>query len=136
MFKKILSALICPIMLLPIFSATLPVSAEQNKETAAIVGKWMWGSTIADLGSDGAEIMMSKCADEGITDVYLLVKGTGGKLGYLNTQYKNLLTRANRDVLQETIDAGHKRGIRIHAWICVVEDESYKSLHPDAGMWH
>ena len=136
MFKKILSALICPIMLLPIFSATLPVSAEQNKETAAIVGKWMWGSTIADLGSDGAEIMMSKCADEGITDVYLLVKGTGGKLGYLNTQYKNLLTRTNRDVLQETIDAGHKRGIRIHAWICVVEDESYKSLHPDAGMWH
>jgi uncharacterized lipoprotein YddW (UPF0748 family) len=135
MLKKLLSALICPIMLLPIFS-TLPASAAQSTESSPIVGKWIWGSTIADLGADGAEIMMSRCFDEGITDVYLLVKGTGGKLGYLNTQYKNLLTRTNRDVLQETIDAGHKRGIRIHAWICVVEDESYKSHHPDAGMWH
>ena len=136
MFKKILSALICPIMLIPIFSAGVPTRAVSNTVNPPIVGKWIWGSTIADLGADGAEIMMSRCADEGITDVYLLVKGTGGMLGYLNTQYKNLLTRKNRDVLQETIDAGHKRGIRIHAWICVVEDESYKSIHPDAGMWH
>ncbi len=136
MFKKILSALICPIMLIPIFSAGVPTRAVSNAVNPPIVGKWIWGSTIADLGADGAEIMMSRCADEGITDVYLLVKGTGGMLGYLNTQYKNLLTRKNRDVLQETIDAGHKRGIRIHAWICVVEDESYKSIHPDAGMWH
>ena len=136
MFKKILSALICPIMLIPIFSAGVPTRAVSNTVNPPIVGKWIWGSTIADLGADGAEIMMSRCADEGITDVYLLVKGTGGMLGYLNTQYKNLLTRKNRDVLQETIDAGHKRGIRIHAWICVVEDESYKSIHPYAGMWH
>ncbi|MBQ2240701.1 MAG: family 10 glycosylhydrolase [Clostridia bacterium] len=136
MFKKILSALICPIMLIPIFSAGVPTRAVSNTVNPPIVGKWIWGSTIADLGADGAEIMMSRCADQGITDVYLLVKGTGGMLGYLNTQYKNLLTRKNRDVLQETIEAGHKRGIRIHAWICVVEDESYKSIHPDAGMWH
>ena len=129
MLKKLLSALICPIMLLPIFS-TLPASAAQSTESSPIVGKWIWGSTIADLGADGAEIMMSRCFDEGITDVYLLVKGTGGKLGYLITQYKNLLTRTNRDVLQETIDAGHKRGIRIHAWICVVEDESYNNYQP------
>ena len=132
MFKKLISAMLCPIMLLPIFSS-VPISAE---ESSAIVGKWLWGSTVADLGTDGAEIMMSRCAAEGITDVYLLVKGTGGKLGYLKTQYKNLLTRAHRDVLQETIDAAHKRGIRVHAWICVVEDEAYKSNHPEAGMWH
>lgn len=132
MFKKLISAMLCPIMLLPLFSS-VPIAAA---ESSAIVGKWLWGSTIADLGTDGAEIMMSRCAAEGITDVYLLVKGTGGKLGYLKTQYKNLLTRAHRDVLQETIDAAHKRGIRVHAWICVVEDETYKSNHPDAGMWH
>ncbi len=136
MFKKLLSALICPIMLLPIFSSALPVSAAQGAENSAIVGKWIWGSTIADLGADGAEKMMSRCADEGITDVYLLVKGTGGKLGYLKTQYTGILSRTNRDVLQETIDAAHKRGIRVHAWICVVEDETYKSNHGDAGMWH
>ena len=135
MFKKLLTALICPIMLLPLFSASLPVYAEDAKDEA-IVGKWIWGSTIADLGANGAEIMMTRCASEGITDVYLLVKGTGGKLGYLNTQYKNILTRTNRDVLQETIDAAHKRGIRVHAWICVVEDETYKAQHSEAGMWH
>lgn len=133
MFKKLLSALICPIMLLPFFSSTVSASAPQSD---AIVGKWIWGSTVADLGSDGAEILMSRCAAEGITDVYLLVKGTGGKLGYLKTQYTDLLSRKNRDVLQETIDAAHKRGIRVHAWICVVQDEAYKATHSDAGMWH
>ena len=134
MFKKLISALICPIILLPLFSA-LPAAAASTDGTA-IVGKWLWGSTVADLGANGAETMMSRCASEGITDVYLLVKGTGGKLGYLKTQYTDLLTRKNRDVLQETIDAAHKRGIRVHAWICVVEDETYKANHPDAGMWH
>ena len=133
MLKKLLSTLICPIMLLPIFSSAIPAHAESS---APIVGKWIWGSTIADLGADGAEIMMGRCASEGITDVYLLVKGTGGKLGYLKTQYTDILARANRDVLQETIDAAHKRGIRVHAWICVVQDETYKSRHADAGMWH
>ena len=126
MFKKFLSALLCPIVLLPILSS-LPASAASTGDSTAIVGKWLWGSTVADLGADGAEIMMSRCASEGITDVYLLVKGTGGKLGYLKTQYTDILTRKNRDVLQETIDAAHKRGIRVHAWICVVEDETYKA---------
>lgn len=135
MFKKFLSALLCPIVLLPILSS-LPASAATTGDSTAIVGKWLWGSTVADLGADGAEIMMSRCASEGITDVYLLVKGTGGKLGYLKTQYTDILTRKNRDVLEETIIAAHKRGIRVHAWICVVEDETYKANHPDAGMWH
>ena len=135
MFKKLLSALICPIMLLPIFSSGIPTAA-QDTGSSVIVGKWIWGSTIADLGANGAEILITRCASEGITDVYLLVKGTGGKLGYLRTQYTDILTRKNRDVLQETIDAAHKRGIRVHAWICAVQDETYKSSHPDAGMWH
>lgn len=135
MFKKLLTALICPIMLLPIFSAGVPVSAAAKEEEKAILGKWVWGSTVADLGTDGAEILMTRCAAEGVTDVYLLVKGTGGKLGYLRTQYKDILTRSDRDVLQETIDAAHKRGIRVHAWICGVRDETYKASHGDAGMW-
>lgn len=135
MFKKLLSALICPMMLLPFCSSTVSASATQRAKAETIVGKWIWGNTIADLGTDGAEILMSRCASEGITDVYLLIKGTGGKLGYLKTQYTDILTRNDRDVLQETIDAAHKRGIRVHAWICVVRDETYKSNHPDAGIY-
>lgn len=132
MFKKLISTLICPIMFLPLFSSAIPAHAESS---APIVGKWIWGNTIADLGTDGAEILMSRCASEGMTDVYLLIKGTGGKLGYLKTQYTDILTRNDRDVLQETIDAAHKRGIRVHAWICVVRDETYKANHPDAGIY-
>ena len=77
--------------------------------------KWIWGGTVAELGTDGAEIIASRCSDEGITDLYLLLKGTGGKLSYLKTQYSDILSRNDRDVLQETIDAAHKRGIRVHA---------------------
>lgn len=135
MFKKLLSALICPMILLPFCSSTVSASATQKAKSETIVGKWIWGNTIADLGTDGAEILMSRCASEGMTDVYLLIKGTGGKLGYLKTQYTDILTRNDRDVLQETIDAAHKRGIRVHAWICVVRDETYKSNHPDAGIY-
>lgn len=135
MFKKLLSALICPMILLPLCSSTASASATQKTKSETIVGKWIWGNTIADLGTDGAEILMSRCASEGITDVYLLIKGTGGKLGYLKTQYTDILTRNDRDVLQETIDAAHKRGIRVHAWICVVRDETYKGNHPDAGIY-
>ncbi len=134
MLKKILSALICPVMLIPHLSP-LSAAAAQSDESTAIVAKWVWGDTVASLGADGAEILMSRCAREGITDVYLLVKGTGGRLGYLKTRYTDILSRTNRDVLQETIDAGHKNGIRVHAWICVVRDENYKSDHPDAGIY-
>ncbi len=135
MFKKLLSAMICPMMLLPFFPLTSAASTAQRSKSSTIVGKWIWGNTISDLGADGAEIIMSRCAAEGITDVYLLIKGTGGKLGYLKTQYTDILVRKERDVLQETIDAAHKRSIRVHAWICVVRDETYKSNHESAGMW-
>lgn len=136
MFKKILSTLLCSLITLPMLACTIPVSAADAPADGMIIGEWMWGSTIAEMGADGAEKIMTRCAEMGITDVYLLVKGTGGKLGYLNTQYKNALSRTNRDVLQEAIDAAHARGIRIHAWICNVEDAYYKSLHNDAGLWH
>ena len=136
MFKKILSTLLCSLITLPLLACTISVSATDAPTDDMIIGEWMWGSTIADMGADGAEKIMARCAEMGITDVYLLVKGTGGKLGYLKTQYKNALSRTNRDILQEAIDAAHPRGIRIHAWICNMEDSYYKSLHNEAGMWH
>ena len=134
MLKKILSLLLCGVFTL---SLTPCVTAAPKEEgNAPILGEWMWASTIADMGPDGAEILLSRCAEMGVTDVYLLVKGTGGTLGYLNTQYKDRVSRKNRDVLQEAIDAAHPRGIRIHAWVCNMEDSAYKAAHPNAGMWH
>lgn len=101
-----------------------------------ITGEWMWGSTIAEAGIDGASKILSRCAEAGITDVYLLVKGTGGKLGYLRTKHTDILTRTERDILQEAVTAAHACGIRLHAWICNMEDSAYKAVHPEAGMWH
>ena len=136
MLKKIMSSLICALMVFPMIICVTPAGASDTPDDNMIIGEWMWGSTIASMGDDGAEKIMTRCAEMGITDVYLLVKGTGGTLGYLNTQYKHALTRTNRDVLQEAIDAAHPRGIRIHAWICNVEDSYYKSQHNNAGLFH
>ena len=136
MFKKVLSSLICSLMMFPMLNCAMPAGASDTPTDNMIIGEWMWSSTIASMGSDGAKKTMARCAEMGITDVYLLVKGTGGKLGYLNTQYKNALSRTDRDVLQEVIDAAHPLGIRVHAWICNVHDSYYKSQHNMAGLFH
>ena len=104
--------------------------------SGSIVGEWMWGSTIAESGPDGALKILSRCAEMGITDVYLLVKGTGGKLGYRQTKHTDLLLRTERDILREAVNAAHSFGIRLHAWICSMEDSAYKNAHPEAGMRH
>ena len=109
---------------------------KQKSTATRITGEWMWSDTIANAGSDGAEKVLSRCAEMGITDVYLLVKGTAGKLAYLRTKHTDLLLRDDRDILGEAICAAHTHGIRLHAWICNLEDAAYKAAHPDAGMWH
>ena len=116
--KKLFTIVLLSTMLFTMFSGTLTASAEEATEIKelpdGVVGEWIWGSTIVE---DGAEEVIGCCAEAGVTDVYLLVKGTGGKLAYRQTQFTNL-TDTDRDVLQETIDAAHARGIRVHAWIC------------------
>ena len=105
----------------------------QIVEGFELVGEWVWGETVAELGAD---VIAERCAKNGITDIYMLTKGTGGLLGYNKTQFTDFLTRENRDVLQEMIDAGHAVGIRVHAWLCTMEDANFKTLNPDAGLWH
>lgn len=136
MFKKILSFIICPIVAAPILAGPVFADDADTQPPTGIVGEWMWASTVADLGENGAEIMMTRCAETGVTDVYLLVKGTSGVLRYLKTKYTDNLSSKTRDVLQEVIDAAHKRGIRVHAWICNMQDAAYKTANPDSGMWH
>ena len=99
-----------------------------------IVGEWMWAGTVHDAGEGGAERIFSRCADAGITDVYLMVKGTGGRLFYLKTKHTEARVVSDRDVLGEAIAAAHAHGIRLHAWICNLRDVNYKASHPDALM--
>ena len=114
-------------------TATYRQTPKTDAQDDEIVAEWIWGSTVAELGAD---VVTDRCARNGITDLYLLIKGTGGKLGYLKTQYPEALSRTNRDMLQETIDAAHAVGIRVHAWLCCMEDEFYKENNPESGMWH
>ena len=46
---------------------------------AEIIGDWLWTSTVE---TRGATTLMDEYAKAGITDVYVLVKGTGGKVGW------------------------------------------------------
>jgi len=139
MSKRALSLILCLSMLFSLI--VLPASAETKAETKApavqeefeIVGDWVWGETVYSLGADK---IVDRSARMGVTDLYMLAKGTGGKLSYLKTQYKDALARTNRDVMQELITAAHKKGIRVHAWLVTVEDEYYKSKHPEAGVYH
>ena len=139
--KKALSLILCLSMILSMI--VLPsFAAEEKAETKAayavqeefeIVGDWVWGETVATLG---AAKIVDRSAKMGVTDLYMLAKGTGGKLSYLKTQYKDALSRTDRDVLQELITAAHAKGIRVHTWLVTVEDEYYKSKHPESGVYH
>jgi len=137
--KKLLTLLLCQALLLGC-TAPCAAAAKDSKtqmKSFDIVGEWIHGSTVFEAGPVGAELIASRCAEMGVTDIYLLVKGTGGTISWLKTDFPaRMLTRTGRDVLAEMIEAGHAYGIRVHAWICNMEDSLYKSDHPEAGMWH
>jgi len=138
MTKRVLSLILCLSLLLSMFAMTVSATEEETpvvptSNEFGIVGEWIWGETVAELGADE---VVARCAANGITDIYLLVKGTGGMLGYNKTQYTENITRENQDVLQETIDAAHAENIRVHAWLVSLNDEDYKAKNPDAGNWH
>lgn len=114
-------------------AACAPASAEQD---FAIVGEWMWSSTIYDAGEGGAEKLFSRAAEMGVTDVYLLIKGTLGTVSFNKTDNALVKAHEDRDLLQEAIDAAHARGIRLHAWFTSSNDSAYKAAYPDSGLWH
>ncbi len=105
----------------------------------SIVGEWLWASTVYSLGADGAEKVTATYKDMGITDIYLLVKGTNGTV-YYNMQDESNPSGApkaygDRDILQEVITAAHAKGIKVHAWITSANDKTYKKAHPEEGRY-
>ena len=138
MNRRIISMLVCLSLLLSMI--VLPTTAQEKATSATavprqnleIVAEWIHGTDVRSLG---AATIVDRCAKNGITDIYLLVKGTGGKLGYNKTQYTSAIS-GSLDCLQAMITAGHAKGIRVHAWLCCMEDENYKTNNPNSGMWH
>ena len=96
-----------------------------------IFGVWMWPDSVSEKGADE---VFDECAAMGVTDVYFLTKGLRGTVAFL-TPLATAMERG-RDLLLEAVEAAHARGIRLHAWLTSASDESYKSAHPESGVYH
>lgn len=102
-----------------------------------IVGEWVWASEVHSLGGSGEARIASRSAEMGVTDIFLLVKGESGHVGYLKgTVPLGRSSYGGRDILQEMVDAGHAYGIRIHAWIITLVDDLYASTHSSETLCH
>ena len=117
----------------------ISVVPKEQKNKPGIVGEWLWSSTVYNLGADGAEKIVNTYADVGITDIYLLVKGTNGTVYYAKEDADNPSgapkAYTDRDVLEEVVAAAHAKGIRVHAWITSANDRAYKTAHKDEGRY-
>lgn len=112
----------------------VPVSEDRGE--LKVVGEWLWASEVHGRGPNGAEIMMERAAEMGVNDIYLLVKGTGGTVSFLKSETALAKAYNDRDILQEVIDAAHKRGIKVHAWYTSAFDTTYAAKYPDEVMYH
>ncbi|NSW91014.1 MAG: hypothetical protein HPY74_10170 [Firmicutes bacterium] len=79
----------------------LPASAT----TVAAKAVWLLGSTARNMGVAN---VVDTCAAHGVTDIFLLVKGTDG----------NFVTTT----LDDVINAAYPKGIKVHAWVIVLND--------------
>lgn len=101
------------------------------------IGTYLWGSTLYDMGADGAARLAEAYEKTGIKHVILLVKGDGGTIGYFKNPLSNApKTRTDRDMLEETISAMHAKGIKVYAWLSVGEDDAYQEAHPEQSSYH
>ena len=101
------------------------IPAEDKPETRAtnledgIVGMWLWNDTMSKYG---ASTLFSQYAKTGITDVYLLIKGTAGSV--------------NTSALTTACNAAKSYGIRVHAWIMAARDDSFLKSNSSANFFH
>lgn len=134
-FNRIFSLL----LVLALLVSCLPtVFAAETKneytvdEEEVIVADWLWGSVIDERGAD---VMMKEYADAGFTDIYLLLKGTGGSTSW-NSSVPGANNSYSYDLLQSVLDAARPYGIRIHAWLMAAHDKAYMSTHPNENYYH
>ena len=111
-----------------------PVSAPQ--EQFDIVGEWLWSSDLRSASEEQNQLMFDRFEEMGVTDIYLLVKGTNGTVAFNKTETALQKDDPDRDILEEAIELAHARGIRLHAWITSANDKAYKTAYPDEGLYH
>ncbi|MCR4904761.1 MAG: family 10 glycosylhydrolase, partial [Clostridiales bacterium] len=94
-------------------------------------GVWMWPESLRLRGTDK---VFNDCRRAGITDVFFLTKGLGGKTAFLTPLAPPISEGC--DILREALGAAHGRGIRLHAWFTSASDRHYCEAHPEAGRVH
>lgn len=76
-------------------------------------GVWLWGVTVQEYG---AEYVVVKCKELGITHIFLLVKGTSGHV--------------SMEALGKLLPLAHREGIYVHAWFVCFSDASKPDATP------
>jgi Putative glycosyl hydrolase domain len=87
-------------------AAGSPTELPPINQNGVVKAYWIWGSS---LGSVNALTLKN----QGITDVFILFKGTSGTINY--------------QVLRDAISKFSGTNIRVHAWMIVFKDASYSS---------
>ena len=126
--SRFLALLLCAAMILGLFAFPV-MGAEDSEEPKplpraaklddGIVGMWLWNDTMSKYG---ASTLFSHYAKVGVTDVYLLIKGTAGSV--------------NTSALNTAISAAKSYGIRVHAWIMAARDDAFLKSNSSANYFH
>ena len=126
-FPRILAVLLSLAMILSMVSTmVMAAPAEESPAVRAasnledgIVGMWLWNDSMSKYG---ASTLFSHYAKTGVTDVYLLIKGTAGSV--------------NTSALTTAINAAKSYGIRVHAWIMAARDDTFLKSNSSANYFH
>ncbi|MDI6617858.1 MAG: family 10 glycosylhydrolase [Clostridiales bacterium] len=101
--------------------------------TFKVKGAWLWGSTVYNNGPDGAKIITGQMKRYGFTDIFLLVDGESGSVGY-NSEIALSVAHPDRDILKNIVEEAHKKNLRVHAWFVINSDMQWAHNHPDDAM--
>lgn len=108
-----------------------------NPPSEVNIGTYLWGEELYAMGDGGAETLAEMYSKTNIKTLYLLVKGTNGRVGFLNyPEGKYEPAREDRDLLQEVTTAMHAKDIKVYAWIYCSEDSCYAKKFPSEACHH
>ncbi len=135
MFKKLCSMLLVLAVLCSCIGAAFvtEASAATLNTDEFIVADWVFNDTVETRGAD---TLMKEYSELGITDVFLLCKGTNGTLAWQSKVEGASMMYTSRDILKETCDAAKPYGIRVHAWLVAGRDKNYITNNPNGIAYH
>ena len=123
------------LLLLSILSANLANISVCAKTPDIMRGVWLWGATVREMGKDGAVSVVRDLEKHGFTDIFLMVKGASGVVGYPSKVALSVV-KSEQDPLPEIIAAAHKKKIKVHAWYVINQDKVWAEKHPEEVMVH